>query len=112
MTAHYIAKVVESLYDKLDINKMSEGFDKIEKYNCGRLSDEWVNREINEKSYIRWCYAIGTLETYCKQNLATFEETELVYKWAKDICEQRNKLYNQWRAFGWYMTFEQWLNKK
>ena len=33
MTANYIAKVVESLYNKVDIDKMSEGFDKIKQYN-------------------------------------------------------------------------------
>jgi hypothetical protein len=113
MTAHYIAKVVESLYNKVDINKMSEGFDKLKQYDSpGRQSDEWVNRRITEKSYIRWCMAIGVLETYCQRNFATFKETELVYKWAKRVCEQRNYEYNQWRIWGGYRTFEQWLNKR
>ena len=31
MTAHYIARVVESLYNKVDIDKMSAGFDKLKK---------------------------------------------------------------------------------
>ena len=113
MTADYIARVVESLYHKVDIDKMSEGFDKLKQYDSpGRQSDEWVNRRITEKSYIRWCMAIGVLETYCQHNFATFKETELVYKWAKRVCEQRNYEYNQWRAFGGYKTFEQWLNKR
>ena len=113
MTANYIANVVESLYNKVDINKMSAGFDKLKQYDSpGYLSDEWVNRRITEKSYIRWCQAIGFLENYCRMNFTTFKETELVYKWAKRVCEDRNKLYNQWRAFGGYRTFEQWLDKR
>jgi hypothetical protein len=92
MTANYIARVVESLYNKLDINKMSAGWDKIKKYDdCGRVSDEWMNRSITDKTYIRWCMAINRLEEYCIKNYDTFEETELVYKWAKNVCEQRNE---------------------
>lgn len=113
MTAHYIAKVVESLYNKVDIDKMSAGFEKLKQYDsAGRQTDEWVNRQITEKSYIRWCQAIGVLESYCRMNFATFKETELVYKWAKHICIQRNYSYNEWRMRGGYSTFEQWLNKK
>jgi hypothetical protein len=112
MTANYIARVVESLYNKVDIDKMSEGFDKIEKYSCGRLSDEWVNRQITEKSYIRWCFALATLEDYLRKNYETFEETELVYKWGKKICEQRNKDLNLHRMCGGYQTFSEWIKKK
>jgi len=113
MTANHIAKVVESLYNKVDINKMSEGFDKLKQYDSpGRQSDEWVNRRITEKSYIRWCQAVGFLENYCRDNFTTFKETELVYKWAKRVCEDRNKMYNEWRAFGGYSTFDQWLDKR
>jgi len=110
MTANYIAKVVESLYDKVDIDKMSEGFDKLKQYDSpSRQSDEWINRCITEKSYFRWCQAIGFLENYCQENFATFKETELVYKWANKVCKQRN---NEYRANGGNRTFEQWLNKK
>ena len=113
MTANLVAQVVQNLYNKIDINKMSEGFDKIKQFDSqGRVSDEWVNREIKEKSYIRWCHAIALLESYCKMNLATFQETELVYKWARRVCDDRNAMYNQWRAYGGYSTFNQWLNKK
>ena len=113
MTAHYIAKVVESLYNKVNIDKMSAGFDKLKQYDSpGRMSDEWINRRITEKSYIRWCQAVGVLENYCRDNFTTFKETELVYKWAKNVCNQRNDMYNQWRAFGGYSTFDQWLNKR
>lgn len=113
MTANHIAKVVDSLYNKVDIDKMSAGFDTIKQYNdCGRTSDDWINRRITEKSYLRWCQAKGFLENYCRDNFTTFKETELVYKWAKNVCNQRNKMYNQWREFGGYSTFEQWLNKR
>ena len=96
MTAHYIAKVVESLYNKVNIDKMSAGFDKLKQYDSpGRMSDEWINRRITEKSYIRWCQAVGVLENYCRDNFTTFKETELVYKWAKNVCNQRNDMYNQ-----------------
>lgn len=112
MTAHYIARVVESLYNKVDIDKMSADFKDIKQYNeYGNVTHEWVNRCITEKSYIRWCQAVGFLETYCRMNFTTFKETELVYKWAKRVCDDRNKMYNEWRAFGGYKTFEDWLYK-
>jgi hypothetical protein len=113
MTSNYVAKVVESLYNKLDIDKMSEGFDKIKKYNdCGRITDEWVNTKITDKSFVRWCKSIGVLETHLLMNYENFNETELVYKWGKRICEQRNWEYNQWRTFGGYKTFGEWLKRK
>jgi hypothetical protein len=113
MTAHYIARVVESLYNKVDIDKMSAGFDTIKQFNdCGRTSDDWINRRITEKSYLRWCQAVGFLENYCRDNFTTFKETELVYKWAKNVCNQRNDMYNQWRAFGGYRTFDEWLDRR
>jgi len=113
MTAHYIARVVESLYNKVDIDKMSAGFDKLKQYDSpGRQSDEWINRQIAEKSYFRWLLAMATLEDYCRRNFDTFKETELVYKWAKRVCNDRNNLYNQWRIWGGYLTFAEWLNKR
>ena len=112
MTANFIAQVVENLYNKVDIDKMSEGFDQIRKYDdSGRMTDDWVNTRISEKSYLRWVRAINTLETYCQMNFETFEETELVYKWAKRVCAYRNSAYNQWRAYGGYSTFKEWLKK-
>jgi hypothetical protein len=110
MTANHIAKVVESLYNKVDIDKMSAGFDKLKQYNdCGRTTDEWINRRIVEKSYVRWIQSMVVLEDYCRTNFTTFEQTELVYKWAKKICEHRNYKYNEWRANGGYTTFEKWI---
>jgi hypothetical protein len=98
MTANYIARVVENLYNKLDIDKMSAGWDKLKQYECGRISDEWTNRRITDKTYIRWCMAINLLEDYCMKN-ETFEETELVYKWAKWVCERRNESRAKKRAY-------------
>jgi len=112
MTANYIAKVVESLYNKIDIDKMSEGFDKIKQYDNGLYTDDWVNRKITDKSYFRWCKSIGVLESYCKMNFETFEQTDLVYKWAKNVCEYRNDLHNEWRAFGGHTTLSKWLKNK
>ena len=113
MTANYIAKVVESLYNEVDIDKMSEGFDKLKQYDSpGRQSDEWVNRSITEKSYFRWVKSCFVLEDYCRNNFTSFEETELVYKWAKEVCDQRTNLYNQWRGYGTCSTFDEWLNKR
>jgi hypothetical protein len=112
MTANYIAQVVENLYNKLDLDKMSAGWDKIKKYNdWGGMTDEWINTRITDKTYIRWCMAIGVLEDYCRKNYDTFEETELVYKWAKNVCDGRTEIYNKWRAYGGYSTFKEYLKK-
>jgi hypothetical protein len=116
MTAHYFARVVESLYNKVDIDKMSAGFDQIKKYDSsGRMSDDWTNRRITEKSYIRWCMAIGAFEQYLRENYATFVETELVYKWGKRICDERNYELTMYRAYGNPFntrTFKEWLRDK
>jgi hypothetical protein len=111
MTANYFAKVVESLYHKVDIEKMSAGFDTIKKYDFDRISDDWVNRQITEKSYFRWCEAVGLFESYLLKNYESFEETELVYKWGKNICDRRNSDFNRWRVSGGYLTFNEWLKK-
>ena len=100
MTAHFIARVVQSLYDKIDIDAMLKEFDGIEKYQHERVSDEWTNRQITNKAYIRWVMACGTLEAFCRKNIGKFKETELVYRWAKQQCDQQNILLNRQRLFG------------
>ena len=100
MTAHYIAKIVQNQYEKINIDEMLSEFQGIEKYKYGRLSDEWVNTRIENKQYHRWIHACYLLESYLKRNFLSFAETELVYHWAKDICEQRNRVLNQNRL-GW-----------
>lgn len=116
MTAHYIARVVQSLYDKINIDEMNAEFNGIRQRNdCGRLSDEWVNKHITNKVFFRWLLACSLLEEHLYKNFTTFEETELVYRWAKKICDNRNNLRNLYRAYGnpWYkqITFAEWLKK-
>lgn len=43
----------------------------------------------------------GLLEKYLKMNFLTFEETELVFKWNKQLCENRNDFENWYRYTGW-----------
>jgi hypothetical protein len=113
MTANYIARVVESLYDKINIDEMLSEFEGIEKYTYDRLSDEWVNKQIKHKEYYRWLKACGLLETYCTMNMGKFKETELVYKWAKDCCIRQNNLLNEFRAYSWgSYTFDEWYKKR
>jgi hypothetical protein len=114
MTAHFIARVVENLYNKIDIDAILEEFNGIKQYDdCGRKSDEWVNKQIKNKGYYRWLLACGKLEEYLYLNYATFEETELVYRWGKRVCNQRNYDLNKYRC-GYRLkdeTFEIWLKK-
>lgn len=97
MTAHFIAKVVQSQYDKIDIDEMLAEFKGIEKYKYGRISDEWVNRRIDNEQYHRWIHSCYLLEEYLRRHFRTFVETELVYKWSKKMCEDRNKMLNKSR---------------
>lgn len=100
MTAHYISKVVQSQYDKISIDEILSEFNGIKKYEYGRFSDEWVNKRIENKQYHRWLDACYLLETYLKRHFESFVETELVYYWAKNICEDRNKMLNK-KRMGW-----------
>jgi hypothetical protein len=112
MTAHYIARVVQSLYEKINIDEMLAEFEGVNKYEkSGYLTDEWRNKQIKNKAYIRWAMACGLLERYCQMNMGKFKETELVYRWAKDCCIKQNNLINRWKMIGGYSTFADWLNK-
>jgi len=99
MTADFIAKVVQSQYDKISVDEMLSEFEGIEKYQYGRLSDEWVNKQIENEQYHRWIHSCYLLEEYISSH-GDFKETELVYKWAKQLCERRNKMLNK-RRMGW-----------
>ena len=113
MTAHFIAQVVENYYNKLSLEDMVAPWKEIKQYNeYGNVTHDWINRDLREPKYIRWCQAIGVLESYCKQNFDTFQETELVYKWAKNVCIQRNEAINQWRIWGGYKSFSDFLKRK
>ena len=109
MTAHYIAKVVESQYQKISIDEMLSEFDGIEKYKYGRVSDEWVNKKIDNDQYHRWLQACYLLEEYITRNFDTFVATELVEKWAKQFVATRNKLLIEHRANSWGQSFRDWL---
>lgn len=112
MTANFIAQVVENYYNKLSLEDMAAPWKDIKQYNeYGNVTDEWINRDLKDPTYIRWCYAITALETYCQQNFATFQETELVYKWAKRVCEARNHAKNQWKIWGGYESFSNFLKR-
>jgi hypothetical protein len=116
MTAHFIARVVDSLYQKMDVDAMINEFKGVKKYNdSGHITDEWYNQRIEEKSYYRWCKAIALLERYCRMNWETFEETELVYTWASNVCDARNEDKNIYRAYENpfnQQTFSEYLKKK
>jgi hypothetical protein len=113
MTANYIARVVESLYEKVDLDEITTKWKDIKRIDYGRVPDEWVNRKIESKSYYRWLKACGILETYCTMNMGKFKETELVYKWAKDGCIRQNNLLNEFRAYSWGVyTFDEWYKKR
>ncbi len=114
MTAHYIARVVESLYNKINLDDIFFQWKDIKRVEgCGRFTDEWVNRPIESKAFDRWIKACGILETYCRKNMGKFKETELVYKWAKDYCIYQNKLLNEYRAYSWgASTFDEWYKKR
>jgi len=111
MTANLIAKVVDSQYQKISIDEMNAEFNGIEKYKYGRLSDEWVNKRIDNEQYHRWIHSCYLLEEYIRCHFADFEETELVYRWAKYLCEKKNMLKNKWRCNYTGLTFKEWLVK-
>jgi hypothetical protein len=112
MTANLIAKVVDNLYNKINIDEMLEEFNGIKKYeDCGRKTDEWVNKRIENKIYNRWLLACGKLEEYLYMNYATFEETELVYRWGKRVCEQRTNDKRIYRSNYRSEPFEFWVKR-
>lgn len=97
MTAHMIAKLVQIHYERLNIDEILSEFKGIEKYEYGRISDKWVNKEIENAQYYKWIRAWDLLKTYLRLNFSTFVESELVYRWAKDICEHRIQHLNKSR---------------
>jgi hypothetical protein len=97
MTAHFLAEIVQSQYHKLNIDEMLSEFKGIEKYQYGRISDEWINKRIENKQYYKWQHAGYLLEMHIRENWDTFEQTELVYTWAKDLCEKKNRELNKKR---------------
>jgi len=81
MTPDYVARLVERKFDQLDMN--------------------------GEKSVYRFNKACTLLEENIHINFYEFEETELVRKWAKDLCDHRVQFDNWYRNIGWiYQTKE------
>ena len=112
MTANFIAQVVENYYNKLDLDEMAVRWKDIQRVNeYGNVTHEWVNRDLKDPVYLRWCMAMGVLETYCCNHFETFIETELVYRWAKRVCEQRNAALNEWKVNGGYNSFSKFLKQ-
>lgn len=112
MTAHELAQIVQDKFDAINIDEINQEFAGIEKYEQnGRITDEWNNKSIENKSFNDWIMACCRLEEYLRINLGTFTETELVYKWAKTICMRRNMLLSSWRSGYSYISFVDYLNK-
>lgn len=66
-----------------------------------------------KKTRYKFLMSIGLLETYLLHNYATFKRTELVYKWAKNLCDRRNNELNEYRTWGWTKgTFDDYLKSK
>lgn len=76
---------------------------------CNKECNELVNGKDNVDDYNVMC---SLLEHWLKLNFLKFKQTSEVYRWCKDICLERNELYNKWRMSGWYDNFENWYNNK
>jgi hypothetical protein len=111
MTANFIAKVVESMYNKINISELgrclSNEIQGIKKENNYGLTPEFQNVKYKVRMgktsyppYNRWVKANALLEQYLQDNPDTFVETELVYKWAKDTCDRRSQAKTINRAWG------------
>jgi hypothetical protein len=110
-TAHQLAEIVQNKFEAINIDEINQEFADIKKYDCGRISDEWQNKKIENEAFVDWIKSCSELETYLRANLGTFTETELVYKWAKVICMRRNELLSTWRSGYSYISFVDYLNK-
>lgn len=84
-----LVKILESHYEKIDVLD-SKNF--MENYN-------------------NFCYADALLKTFLKLKFSEFEITDEIYKWEKEICDAKIRLLNQWRAFGFYISFEEYLSQ-
>lgn len=108
MTANLIARVVESMYQKINIDElMSETQGVKMRDDSYNITAEFQRCQLkmsigktSQHPYNRWLASCSLLEEYLRQNPDTFVETELVYKWAKDTCDRRNHCKNLNRAWG------------
>jgi hypothetical protein len=102
MTANYIARIVQSMYDKINLDDILEEFKAIEgmkKYDRYGMTPEYQSFRIKNKAYNRWLKSCSVLECYLRSNYETFVETELVYMWAKETCDKRTIFLNNERAY-------------
>lgn len=112
MTSNYIAKVVESMYQKINIDELMSDIQGIkmrdENYNLTpefqRCQFELSRGLSKNNDFNRWIKACYTLEYYLQKNFETFEQTELVYKWAKDTCDRQIRYKNHKRAYLYFGT--------
>lgn len=113
MTANYIARVVQSLYEKIDIEEITSQWKDIQIVDgAGRFTDEWINRKIENKAFTRWLMACSKLDEFCRKNILTFKQTELVYRWAKNYCEMQIRILNEYRGRNFEVyTLEEWYKK-
>jgi hypothetical protein len=72
-------------------------FDQLDLTNTEEIS--WSPPKTD--SLYRYNRACSILEEYIHRNFYRFTETELVYKWAKGLCEIRIAFDNWYRSFGW-----------
>jgi len=79
-------KNIEELNEKIIVDFIDE------KYKAIDVSvNEW-------KSVEQWVYSIGLLHFYLRVNFENFEQTEEVYRWAKELCDEKNIITNMRRA--------------
>jgi len=83
MTANYIARIVQSEFDKMNLEQ--------------------------EETIYRWVRACELLKDHIRHNFHDFEQTELVYTWAKDLCETKILLLNKHRMSLLGNSFQEWL---
>lgn len=75
-------KNIEELNEKVIVDFIEEKYEAIDV------------SEYKMKSVDEWVYSIGLLHFYLQLNFETFEQTEEVYRWAKELCEEKNTILN------------------
>lgn len=75
-------------------------------YNAMDIADP------KSSSIYQWQMAAGLLDRYLSFHYCTFKESDLVYRWAKDKCKERNRELIKYRAYGyWCGTFCEYIKK-
>jgi hypothetical protein len=98
LTAHNIAELVQEKFDSIDFNEMLENWKDIPVLDSsGFYTISWQKRKFSPE-FTEWLVACGKLEDFLKQHPDS-EQTDLVYTWAKQVCEKIIKEKNLQRAF-------------